>query len=358
MNGPDSTNPPDPDKPPYAGDAGGAEVFRAELTRRAADAGFPAVGIAPADLAEAHHADRLAVWLAAGLHGEMEYLARAGIDRARAETVLPGARAVIVFAAPYHPGPELAADPAAGGPTVKIAKYALGEDYHDTLRRRLGPVVDWLDASHPGHAWRICVDSAPLLERAFAEAAGVGFFGKNTLLIVPKLGSFFLLAEIVTTAPLPPDTPVTGTCGTCTRCLDACPTGAFPMPGILDARKCLSYLTIEKKSPLDDSERAAVADAGWAFGCDICQDVCPYNKRPPAGLPEFAEGATVRRAEPAATFLDPASNGQFERRFADSPILRPGRRRVRAAVEVIAEKLTATQGRGEEAKASSGPPEG
>lgn len=343
------------------GEADDRELKRL-LAERAREAGFDGVRVAPADL-DAVHEERLRVWLDAGMHGEMGYMERIAERRAHAETVLEGARSVLVFAAPYHPGSwnhsgsENHPGNGAGGaektsgaasPTLRVARYALGEDYHDVLRERLVPFVEWLDSVRPGHRWRICIDSAPLLERAFAAASGLGFFGKNSLLITPRLGSFMLLAEIVTTAAIEPDPPVPGTCGTCTRCIDACPTGAITAPGIVDARRCLSYLTIEKKSPLTSEETASVAASGWVFGCDICQEVCPYNKSPsPARIAEFAEGRIVRHEEPAGTFLAPQSNGQFERRFARSPILRPGRRRVQAHARAIVEAAEAVEGRPE-----------
>ncbi len=309
-----------------------AELKR-RLTERARAAGFDTVRVAPADL-ESGHAARLRAWLDAGMHGEMAYMERIAEGRARAETVLEGARSVIVFAAPYHPGGFPAAEP--GG--LKVAKYALGEDYHYVLRERLAPIVEWLDRERPGCRWRICIDSAPLMERAYAVASGVGFFGKNSLVITPGLGSFSLLAEIATTAEIAPDPPVLGTCGTCTRCIDACPTSAITASGVVDARRCLSYLTIEKKSPLDPTEQKAVADAGWVFGCDICQDVCPYNKRPsPTRMAEFEEGRVVRRHESPETFLAPQSNSQFERRFDRSPLLRPGRRRIQQTARTLQE---------------------
>lgn len=315
---------------PRRGSVGGVTThddFRRELQQRAADAGFFRVGIAPPRLPDAHRA-RLDAWLGGGLHGSMAYMARPGVDRTDASTVLPGARSVIVFAARHAaPRPAVPADATPPG-MVLVARYALGRDYHDVFRERLRPVVAWLDAAHPGHAWRVVTDSAPLLERAFAERAGIGFAGRNTLLIAPRAGSYLLLAEIVTTAPLTPDAPVAGTCGTCTRCIDACPTGAITQPWVVDARRCISHTTIELRGEPAPEELAAIAP--WAFGCDVCQEVCPYNGNPhEPEIGDFAEGVVVRHREPVDTFLAPESNSLFERRFAGSPLLRPGRRRVR-----------------------------
>jgi epoxyqueuosine reductase len=314
--------------------------WKLELRRRAREAGFLDVGIAdarPDVRAAATYSD----WIAAGNHGEMTYLERLIPERTTGlDHVLPGAQSIIMFAASYyHPdapitiGPQAQRDDAGnGGETVRVARYALGVDYHYVLKDRLAPLITWLDAARPGHQWRAATDSAPIMERTYAAAAGLGFIGKNGMLITWMQGSFTLLASIVTTAPLEPDSPREGTCGQCTRCLDACPTQAFIRPGLLDARRCISYLTIEKKTPLLPEEQAATGP--WAFGCDICQEVCPYNKAPePAAMPEFTPGTIVHAAEPRETFLAPQSNGQFEKRFASSPILRPGKRRVQELVK-------------------------
>ncbi len=305
-------------------------TFRGDLEQRASAAGFCAVGIAPAQ-AEDPHRLRLAQWQSAGMHGEMGYMARPNIDRSNAETVLPGARSVIVFAASYAPpGPPPRSEIAPG--FVRIARYALSKDYHEVFRVRLAQVETWLREKIPGHQWRIITDSAPLLERSFAEAAGLGFIGRNTMLITPTVGSFMLLAEIVTTAELPRDQPRPGTCGTCTRCITACPTQAITDGGVVDARLCISYTTIERRSPPSPAEQAAAAT--WAFGCDICQDVCPYNNHPKyEPMKELREGTILNAVEPASTFLEPMSNSQFERRFAGSPVLRPGRTRVQRNVK-------------------------
>ncbi len=331
--------------------------FKQQLRERARELGFLDARVAPSHVPDAAAA-AYRQWVANGYHGEMGYMERLVDERAGgADHVLPGARSVIVLAASYwFPAPSphqidenhITSTPqhvsAPNNPAtspenirpespnppntrVRVARYALGKDYHYVFRERLAPLVAWMDETLPGHQWRICTDSAPLLERSYAAAAGLGFIGKNGMLISWLSGSYTLLAEIVTTAELEPDEPRFGTCGQCTRCLDACPTQAFTGPGILDARKCISYLTIEKKSELTPEESAATGE--WVFGCDICQDVCPYNKAPqPGHINEFAPGTIVTAMEPPSTFLEPQSNRQFERRFASSPILRAGKRRL------------------------------
>jgi len=221
---------------------------------------------------------------------------------------------------------------------VRIAKYALGLDYHHVLRQRLMGLIAWLNARFPGHSWRPAVDSAPVLERAYAVACGVGFWGKNTMVITPRNGSYYFLALILTTAELPPDEPIWGTCGRCTRCLEACPTAAFPAPYILDARRCLSYLTIEKRSPLTKEEKESLGD--WLFGCDICQDVCPYNKQPPlTPFVEFRQGTIAREFERPEFFLGARSNRQFQQKFRSSPLLRAGKKKLQELAAWLAARL-------------------
>ena len=315
-----------------------SDAVKTALLERARAAGFDDVRVAPASAPDGDRA-RLLGWLAAGFHGEMEYMARWGATRADAATVLPGARSVLVFAANYYPlakppdgccGAWDGSAPLSALPPghVAIAKYAVGEDYHLVLRERLAPLVDWLAEVLPGEQWRVCVDSAPLLERAFAVLAGIGFPAKNTMVIAPRSGSYFFLACVVTTATIEPDTPIEGTCGSCTRCIEACPTNAIIAPHLLDARRCISYQTIERRTEPAPDE--SVELAGYAFGCDICQDVCPYNKfAVETRMEEFRNGRVVHHQEPAATFAAIKGNREFSRRFRRSPLRRAGLRRMR-----------------------------
>lgn len=318
--------------------------WKTELHDRARAEGFAAVRIAPAQLEEDIRA-RYRAWLASGFHGEMAYMARASELRLDPTRLLPGARSVLVFRADYFPyESSRRASPPSDHSTVRVAKYALGMDYHVVLRHRLSPIVEWLASRFPGHEWRIAIDSAPVLERAYAVASGVGFWAKNTMVIAPGAGSYFFLATVLTTAALEPDPPVTGTCGRCRRCLDACPTGAIVAPYWLDARRCLSYLTIEKKSPSNDSERALLGE--WIFGCDVCQDVCPYNKRPPfSPFQEFRAGTVVEEFVKPEVFLEPESNRAFARRFHGSPLLRAGKRRLQAVARWFLQQRLAASSR-------------
>jgi len=302
------------------------DSLKQRLKEEAGKLGFFEVRVAHADLPP-KYGNAIFQWLDNNFHGEMGYMQTTASARAQgAEAVLPGARSVIMFAASYAASGKGTID-ASPANSAKIASYALGKDYHFVLKDRLKQLIPMLEELRPGHSWRVCTDSAPLNERAYAAECGIGFTGRNAMIIAKLRGSKFILAEIVTTAEIAPDPPDSGDCGRCTRCIDACPTSAIVGPATVDSRRCISYLTIEKKTPLTDEEAKSTGD--WIFGCDICQDVCPYNKRPvESTIPEFAPGTIVNRDEPLNTFLNPASNGQFEKRFKESPILRPGRRRV------------------------------
>ncbi len=241
----------------------------AQVKAEAEAVGFARVGIAVARALE-EEASHLDEWLAAGRHGQMSWMATTASVRKdpRDPKMLENAQSVIVMAAPYvrRHGYE-------GPPPARIAKYAMGRDYHNVLTKKSRKVARVLQEA--GFVARVAVDSKPVFERAWAERAGVGFVGKNCCLIVPGMGSHAFLACVVTTAPLTPDEPMGRRCGSCTLCLDACPTRAFSAPRTLDARKCISYLTIEHRGAIPTEHRQALGP--WAFGCDVCQDVCPYN---------------------------------------------------------------------------------
>jgi len=262
------------------------KTARAKALARAV--GFDLVGVAPAQpLAGALYYKK---WLALGYGGSMGYLARDVETRVDPRRLLPGARSVICGAVRYRraDGWELrrpGASPAglAGpSPLGRVAQYARGRDYHRVLRRLFEALLDRLRAEwqEPFEA-RVCVDSGPVLERELAALAGLGWIGRNTCLLNATHGSYLLLGEAVTTLELEPDEPVAERCGRCTRCLDACPTGALRAPGELDARRCLAYLTIEHRGLI--AEEFHAAQGHWVYGCDTCQQVCPYNARAPLG---------------------------------------------------------------------------
>jgi epoxyqueuosine reductase len=256
-----------------------SERIEDRLKAKAHAMGFELAGIARAG--EADGFARFREWLDRGYAGEMEYLHRHADPRRHPESILEDVRSVLMLGVTYWSG-LTPSPPEAGGarnPAARIAKYALGPDYHRFLWDKLNELGAWLDAEVPGTRSRGIADSAPLLERDFARRAGLGWIGKNTMLLNKQHGSFFLLCALLTTLQLQPDPPHEGEhCGTCTACLEACPTQAFPQPGLLDARRCVSYLTIELKTSIPEELRPGVGD--WLFGCDVCQDVCPWNHRP------------------------------------------------------------------------------
>jgi len=237
--------------------------------------GFQAIGISGIDLAEDEA--RLLDWLAHGCHGEMDYMARHGTRRSRPAELVPGTLRVISARMDYWP-PE-AAEPwsvLGDGERAYVSRYALGRDYHKLLRRRLQRLCEALQAEVGAFGYRVFTDSAPVLEKALARNAGLGWIGKHSNLIDKRSGSYFFLGEIYTDLPLPVDPPATNHCGTCTRCIGACPTGAIVAPYRVDARRCISYLTIELHGAIPEPLRPLIGNR--IYGCDDCQLVCPWNK--------------------------------------------------------------------------------
>jgi epoxyqueuosine reductase len=294
-----------------------AELIAA-LRAAAVGLGFSRVGIAPA-VPPPHH-EAFQRWLSAGRAGVMqEWLTRHEPLRRDPGNLLAGARSVIVLATDYPAEPAAAAVPGQG----RVARYARGDDYHDLLRARANALGAWLEDRVPGCRTRGVVDSAPLAERDYGLLAGLGWIGKNTMLIDPRAGSYFFLTALLTDLDLPVDTPLeVDHCGTCTACLDACPTDAFVEPRVLDATRCISTLTIEDHGPVPHHLRSGIGD--WVFGCDVCQEVCPWNRHAPGSTePAFQPrggAATLDLAELLG--LDEVA---FRRRFKGSPLHRAKR---------------------------------
>jgi epoxyqueuosine reductase len=254
------------------------------IKAKARELGFDLCGIAPAE-----RFPELAFfpeWLARGYAGEMAYLPRTADRRADVRAVVSGARSVIVTGTLYNTVPPYAGD-AAGEGIGRIARYAWGDDYHDVLKARMEALLTWMrQASSEPFAAAAYVDTGPVQERVYAKYAGLGWIGKNTCLINADAGSWLFLSEIICTLPLEPDTAGVDQCGACTRCLDACPTEALVAPGVLDATRCISYLTIEIKGGIPAALRPGVGS--HVYGCDICQEVCPYNEAAPVSdAPEW-----------------------------------------------------------------------
>jgi epoxyqueuosine reductase len=263
------------------------------VKRLATELGFDRVGMASA--APSPRADFVRQWLSRGYAGRMHYLQRNADRRTDPRSWLPDCKSAIVVAVNYHQcAPE---QPATETPHGRVARYAWGQDYHVVVRDRLKMLVDRLreEISEPFEA-KVCVDTAAVVERELAAAAGVGWIGKNTLVLHPRAGSYFYLGEVLTTLELQPDSPMPDRCGTCTRCLEVCPTSAFPQPYVMDASRCISYLTIELRESIPAELREPMGD--WLFGCDVCQEVCPYNRRAPLEVwPKLA-------ADPQRTWFD------------------------------------------------------
>ena len=237
--------------------------------------GFALAGIAAATDADTF--PHFASWLDQGYAGQMDYLHRHREQRRHPRSVLEAVRSVLMVGMEYEVS-DRSDSPGQPPFTGRVAAYAQGPEYHRFIWDRLNDLSDWLEATVPRCVAAAVADTAPLLERDFARRAGLGWVGKNTMLIHPARGSFFFLGALLTDLTLAPDPPFTTShCGTCTACLDACPTAAFPRPQVLDARKCISYLTIELRSPIPDALREPMGN--WLYGCDICQDVCPWNRK-------------------------------------------------------------------------------
>lgn len=298
-----------------------ASELTAAIKTYARGLGFDLVGVAPADrLAE--HGDRLQSWLQAGMHGEMEYMTRHAPKASEPEAVARGARSIIVVGLAYHwDAPE--PDSISSG---RVSSYAWGTDYHKVMEEKLATLASFLRELGASLS-RYYVDTGPLLDRAVAHRAGLGWFGKNTMLITKTgHGSYVFLGELLTDLVLDPDAPVHGSCGRCRICLDQCPTGAIVAPFVVDARRCISYLTIELRGWIPRDLRPLMQT--WVFGCDICQDVCPHNALVKEGLhEEFAPRRDV--AFPDLIELLHIDDAAYRQRFRHSAIKRTKRQGLR-----------------------------
>jgi epoxyqueuosine reductase len=301
-------------------DAIDLHAVKRELGVEASALGFGALGVTSVDIpADEQHLVR---WLASGFHGEMHYMQRHGLTRSRPRELVPGTVRVISARMDYWPGAAREAHAVlADGTRGYVSRYALGRDYHKVLRRALELLARQLQARIGPFGYRVCVDSAPLLEKALARDAGLGWIGKHTNLIARDAGSWFFLGEILTDLPLPVDEPASAHCGSCQACIPACPTGAIVAPYRLDARRCISYLTIELHGEIPHELRAAIGNR--IYGCDDCQLVCPWNKFARAAAhPDFK----VRHAldAPALPQLFRWTAAEFAERMRGSAIHRIG----------------------------------
>ena len=291
------------------------EALARALKRRARDLGFDACGVAKAERLD-EEAARLEEWLLGGRHAGMDWMANHFEKRIDPRRLVDGARSVVcVLHNYYHP-----TDPPAGNTAGKISRYARGEDYHRVMKEKLYQLFEWLGEEAGGVEGRAFVDSAPVLEKAWAQRSGLGWTGKHANLINRSLGSYFFIGELIVDTPLACDSPAEDFCGSCTRCIDACPTDAIYRPYAVDANRCISYWTIEHRG--DDVPTALRPGFGnWIFGCDICQEVCPWNK--------FKKPSREERYAPRSGMVDTELETweeidleEFRRRFRRSPVRR------------------------------------
>ncbi len=292
-----------------------------QVKQWAKELGFQDCGIASTDLGQ--HKSHLANWLDAGYHGELEYMSRHGTKRSNPAELVPGTVRVISLRMDYWPESAAAAEQILGADQkAYVSRYTLGRDYHKLIRKRLAKLGQKLTEAVANSNYRVFVDSAPVLERGLAELAGLGWIGKNTMLIHPQAGSYFFLAELFTDIPLPVDQPFSSKhCGSCRRCLDLCPTQAFVGPHLLDARRCISYLTIELKGSIPEELRPLIGNR--VFGCDDCQLVCPWNKfTRPTTEQDFSPRHQLDRQEMIALFA--WTEEEFLQRTEGSAIRRTG----------------------------------
>lgn len=293
---------------------------------KAAELGFDACHFARAGLVDPEN--RLGAWLAAGYHADMEWMARTALTRQDPAERLPGAASVVVLAKNYHaPRPDSLQR---GG---RVSCYAWGRDYHRVLRKPLRQLARFVESLQEGAATAGCIDSGPVLEKFWAARAGLGWIGKNSLVLRRDLGSYIFLAVLITTVELPPDAPTTDCCGSCRACVDACPMGAIVEDRIVDSARCISYQTIENRGEIPVEIANAMGD--WAFGCDICQEVCPWNRKAPITQEHDFH------ARPGHSILDPEwvremDEETFRQEFSGTPILRAKYTGIQRNVGIVA----------------------
>jgi epoxyqueuosine reductase len=308
-------------------------VTSAEIKARAAELGFDLCGIAPAG--PFRELGFFRTWLDRGYAGEMQYLERSADRRADVRAVMPSARSVVCLGTVYNTDRPYSTEVADRGAAL-IARYAWGDDYHGVIQRRMDALVAWMrERGGPEVEARAYVDTGPVQERVYAQYAGLGWIGRNTCVINPDLGSWLFLSEIICSLPLEPDAPALDQCGTCRLCLDACPTGAIVEPYVLDATRCLSYLTIELKGEIPIDQRDAIGR--HAYGCDVCQEVCPWNAQP--SEPDTAGSPWLPRAAfdgPSIAALWRTPDAELRRSLKGSAMTRAGVRRLRRNVAVCA----------------------
>lgn len=300
-----------------------------KIKEKALSLGFDDCGVAEAGEVSARESGRLTGWVDSGFHADMGYMERNSDKRIDPRSLVPGARSVIMLLANYYSG----YNPVSNRP--RVARYAAGYDYHKVLKDKMHSLLQFIKEIVPGSDGRVFTDSAPVMERTWAVTAGLGWIGRNSMLISKKHGSYNFLAEIITTAELNPDKPFsTSHCGACTKCIDACPTGAILPDRTVNSNRCISWVTIEHKDKIPELFRGRMHN--WIFGCDICIEVCPWNNQPLITGEELFRPRDVieRMANGSWQLTDPK---QFEEDFGGSPLLRAGYGGIRRNLEFVRE---------------------
>ena len=297
-----------------------AQEYAKQIKQWAQDLGFMSCGISKADFLE-EEAPRLESWLNQNRHGEMAYMANHFDKRLDPRLLVAGAKTVVSLLFNYFPGEEREVS------SPKISKYAWGEDYHVVVKDKLFQLVERIREEIGEVEGRAFVDSAPVLEKAWAAKSGLGWIGKNGNLLSKKTGSFFFIAELIIDLELETDGPTTDHCGSCTACIDACPTQAIVADKVVDGSRCISYFTIELKKEVPQEWKSQLDD--WAFGCDVCQDVCPWNRFSlPHNEPRFALKAFIKEADKQAWME--MTEDVFKKQFGNSPLARAGIQRIQS----------------------------
>lgn len=295
------------------------ETETTDLTRRlkkeALRLGFDACGVSRAETLTPE-SERLRNWLDKGMNGTMRWMENHFLKRTDPRILVPGARSVVSVLQNYYNPIRLSDSPELG----RISRYALGDDYHEVMKEKLRGLMSWLQGEVADVNGRVFVDSAPIMDKAWAARAGLGWQGKHTNLINPKIGSWFFIGEMIVDTDLDPDSPVSDMCGSCTRCIDACPTDAIIEPYVVDANRCISYLTIEHRADdIDDDLRTR--SGNWIFGCDVCQDVCPWNKFQKPSSEEAYEPRDGILEIPLEDWANQTAD-EFRESFRKSPVKR------------------------------------